>query len=92
MATENTRCEKWQKVFVTKIYWKCDLEQSPGTHERQKNEVYEREGLWEMWPEQILGMYTVQDNEKRLRCQITENGINKSKNADDILKSFQQYS
>ena len=92
MATENTRCERWQnKVFVTKTYWKCDLEQSPGTHERQQNEVFERKGLWEMWHEQILGMYTVQDNEKRLRCQVTNNWINKSKNTDDVFKSFQRY-
>ena len=34
----------------------------------------------------------VQDIEKRLRCQVTESCINKSKNVDDVLKSLQQYS
>ena len=32
----------------------------------------------------------VEDNEKRLRCQVTENSIKKSKNADDVLKSCQR--
>ena len=33
----------------------------------------------------------VQDNEKRLRCQVTESCINENEKADDILKSCQQY-
>ena len=31
----------WQKAC-----WKCVIEQSPGTHERQQNEVFERKGLY----------------------------------------------
>ena len=75
----------WQKACR-----KCDIEQSPGIHTRQQNEVFERKGLWKMWHEQILGIQTIQDNEKRLRCQVTKSYINQSKNADDILKSCQQ--
>ena len=45
----------WQKAC-----WKCDLEQSLGTHKRQQNKVFETKGLWEMWHEQILGTCTRQ--------------------------------
>ena len=43
----------WQKAC-----WKCDLEQSLGTHKRQQNKVFETKGLWKMWHEQILGTCT----------------------------------
>ena len=45
----------WQKAC-----WKCDLEQSLGTHKRQQNKVFETKGLWEMWHEQIVGTCTRQ--------------------------------
>ena len=37
-------------------------------------------------------MKHLQDNKKRLGCQVTESCIKKSKNVDDVPKSFQQYS
>ena len=72
----------WQKAC-----WECDIAQSPGTHERQQNEVFETKSLWEMWHEQILGTCTRQW--KRLKWQATENYINNSQNADDVLESCQ---